>query len=203
MTLNAEGDIEDFTFVDEWEAGLSVERDGFTMQKKSASGDLVDIEWNPDFEWNVEGQVSLKTDKLSNKENGTRFLPKGEYVITYTTQINDKARPNDSGNQYVNAGNTAKWQWNVDKEETGEETSTVTPNVPQANYLWVGSKWGNWGDNEHTTINWTVQINTANDKFNLGNYKFVDTLQPGHHYTGDGASVKCFDDWRNQSQSIP
>lgn len=131
VTLNAEGDIEDFTFVDEWEAGLSVERDGFTMQKKSASGDLVDIEWNPDFEWNVEGQVSLKTDKLPNKENGTRFLPKGEYVITYTTQINDKARPNDSGNQYVNAGNTGKWQWNVDKEETGEETSTVTPNVPE------------------------------------------------------------------------
>lgn len=57
-----------------------------------------------------------------------------------------------------------------------------------------GHKWGNWDDNEHTTINWTVQIDTANDKFNLGNYKFVDTLQPGHHYAGDGASVKCFDD---------
>ncbi|PKU90211.1 Cna protein B-type domain-containing protein [Bifidobacterium pseudolongum subsp. globosum] len=196
VTLNAEGDIEGFTFVDKWEEGLTVEQNGFTMQKKSASGDLVDIdEWNPAFKWNVEGQVSLKTDNLPIKENGTRFLPKGEYVITYTAQINDKATPNGSGNQYVNARNTAKWQWNGHKEET----STVTPNVPQAHYNWVGSKWGNWGDNdEHTTINWTVQINTGNDKFNLDNYKFVDTLQRGHHYTGDGVRVKCFDDWGNQ-----
>lgn len=197
VTLNAEGDIEDFTFVDKWEEGLTVEQNGFTMQKKSASGDLVDIEWNPDFEWNVEGQVSLKTDNLPIKENGTRFLPKGEYVITYTTTINDKATTTNNGHQYANARNTAKWRWKGDKEET----STVTPNVPQAHYNWVGHKEGRWADNEHTTINWTVQINTANDKFNLGNYKFVDTLQPGHHYTGDGASVDCFDDWGNQGAS--
>ena len=199
MTLNAEGDIEGFTFVDEWEEGLSVERDGFTMRKKDASGELVDITdvpdgWSPTFTWDEAGRkVSLTQNSLPKKDE-TPYLPKGEYVITYTTQINDKATPNGSGRQYVNAGNTAKWQW----KDHEEETSSVTPNVPQAHYNWVGHKWGNWDDNEHTTINWTVQINTANDKFNLGNYKFVDTLQPGHHYAGDGASVKCFDDWGNQ-----
>ncbi|KOA60274.1 hypothetical protein BAAM0499_06645 [Bifidobacterium animalis subsp. animalis MCC 0499] len=199
VTLNAEGDIEDFTFVDEWKEGLSVERDGFRMRKKNASGELVDIlmdidGWTPTFIWDETGrEVSLVQNSLPKKDE-TPYLPQGEYVITYTTQINNYATPNGSGNQYVNARNTAKWQWNGHKEET----STVTPNVPQAHYNWVGSKWGNWADNEHTTINWTVQINTANDKFDLGNYEFVDTLQPGHHYAGDGASVNCFDDWSNQ-----
>lgn len=202
VTLNAEGDIEDFTFVDEWKEGLSVERDGFRMRKKDASGELVDIlmdidGWTPTFTWDeARRKVSLTQDSLPKKDK-TPYLPTGEYVITYTTQINNKATPNDSGHQYVNADNTAKWQW----KDHEEETSTVTPDVPQAHYNWVGHKEGRWADNEHTTINWTVQINTANDKFNLDNYKFVDTLQPGHHYTGKGASIDCFDDWGNQGAS--
>ncbi len=77
------------------EEGLSVERDGFTMRKKDASGELVDIlmdidGWTPTFTWDEAGRkVSLTQDNLPKKDE-TPYLPRGEYVITYTTQINDK-----------------------------------------------------------------------------------------------------------------
>ncbi|PAU68038.1 collagen binding domain-containing protein [Bifidobacterium criceti] len=200
VTLNAEGDIDNFEFSDTPKDALTIASD-FSMTM-----DNVQESWTPSFVYREDGskrvtEVELESSSLPKHGNPkTPYLPKGTYTITYTTRIDAKlatTKPNDS-HHYANAGNTATWKW----KDHDEVNSTVEPEVPSAHYNWVGHKEGNWADNEHTTINWTVQINTANDKFNLGDYEFVDTLQPGHHYTGDGASVDCFDDWSNQGNPL-
>ncbi|WP_129871578.1 hypothetical protein [Bifidobacterium pseudolongum] len=137
-------------------------------------------------------QDILENKQSSRKKDGARYLPKGEYVITYTTQINDKATPNDSGHQYVNAGNTATWKW----KDHDKVSSTVEPEVPSAQYNWV-QKNGNWeyGQNGSKRIRWEAQINTASDKFDLSNYKFVDTLHGEHKYD-ETAGVTVNYDWQ-------
>lgn len=194
VTLNAEGDIDNFEFSDTPQDALTITSD-FSMTMNN-----VQKSWTPSFIYGKDDSrrvTNVVLDQSSLPRHGdpeTPYLPKGTYTITYTTRIDAKlatTKPNDS-HHYGNAGNTATWRW----KNHDEVTSTVEPEVPSAHYNWV-EKVGNWADGQdgRKRIRWEVRINTASDKFDLSNYKFVDTLGKGHAYDRD-AGVTVNYDWQ-------
>ncbi len=194
VTLNAEGDIDNFEFSDTPQDALTITSD-FSMTMNN-----VQESWTPSFIYGKDGSgrvANVSLDQSSLPQHGdpaTPYLPKGTYTITYATQIDTEraeTKPNDS-HHYANAGNTATWRW----KDHDEVSSTVETEVPSAHYNWV-QKNGNWeyDQNGSKRIRWEVRINTASDKFDLSTYKFVDTLHEGHAYDKE-AGVTVNYDWQ-------
>ena len=177
VTFNAESDMTNFKFHDEWGNDLIVHKD---LKFEGPSG-----------------QIDSSSYQTSSSDNSMDLtydsMPKGSYKISYTAEV--KKGATDDGWNFVNAKNTAKWH--ADGLDNWHE-STFVPQRKDDN----GG--GGSGESKHYTYvrksgqveknadgkyvaTWQVHVNTGSDKFDLSTGGFVlrDELQSNQQYNTD------------------
>ena len=178
VTLNAEDQVDNFVFTDEWGPGLTVHNDFVltTSDGKQYTNDSFTRTKNTDG----SGKVELKLD----------HLPKGENKIRYTTEVNASANFNENSGKYDNASNTASWKFDG---LNGERKDTFKPHKngssggsgSGSNYTYIRKESSSQLDSDGN-ITWTVHVNSGSDKFNVKGYKLQDCLENGSQtYVGD------------------
>lgn len=180
VKLTAEADMQDFDFKDVHGADLTVNQDFRITANDPNNQAAVDAAAKATFDY-----THINDDERSvTMHMGT--LPKGDYTITYTTEVKDTAQANASSGKYDGAKNSARWQW----KGGGPKESTYYPWVKGKSYNWVSKTSGQTLDADGN-VTWTVNVNSGADKADLSGYRFTDELQQGsdgeptQHYTGN------------------
>lgn len=177
VTLNAESEMKNFKFSDEWNSDLIVHKD-------------LKFE-GPDGEITSGFTTNYSDSSMSFVYSGD--MPKGSYKISYTAEV--KAGAASDGYNFTNAKNTAKWH--ADGLDNWHESS-FTPYAKSfdgggsdsgdsKNYTYVrksGSAEKN-ADGKYVAT-WQVYLNSGTDKFDLSKgFVLRDELQSNQTYNMD------------------
>ncbi|ETY70686.1 prealbumin-like fold domain-containing protein [Bifidobacterium moukalabense] len=175
VTLTAESDMTDFQFYDEWGSDLIVHDD---------------LKFENTSNWNTL-TVGNFTKKSSNMSFTYSNLPKGQYKISYTTEVRKGAANN--GYNSTHAKNTAKWyakgldSWHESSftpQRFDDSGNSGGSSGGGNNYTYVRKS----GSYEKTSsgqyiATWQVHLNTGSDKFNLSRgFAVRDELQSNQSY---------------------
>lgn len=197
VELEADGDVENFTFTDTPGSNLQITSDMKVTYK-----------YNAKDEGAAKNAATALTSSFST-ENGvykTEFskLPKGKYEITYTAKIKDDTQftEENGDKKYEQGKNTANWKW-----DNGEDSAEYVPVKKKPNYNWISkngwvedsSKWYADGEEQKREIKWTVDINNGGDRANLAGYTLTDTVQDGHVIDPTTVNVRG---WGQDNQEI-
>lgn len=117
----------------------------------------------------IDGQVAT-LDSLGN-------LSRGDHTITYETELKSDVTAIDR--EFLNAENTAKWDWAGSSDGDNKE---ATANPIKFRYDMISKS----SDRNSTPsdITWTVTLNQGELKADMSGYKFTDKLDNNQTYTG-------------------
>lgn len=122
----------------------------------------------------INGQVAT-LDSLDN-------LSKGDHMITYETELKSDVTAIDR--EFLNAENTAKWDWAGSSDGDNKE---ATANPIKLRYDMISKS----SDRNSTPsdITWTVTLNQGELKADMSGYVFTDTLDSKQTYTTGSCTV--------------
>lgn len=122
----------------------------------------------------IDGQVAT-LDSLGN-------LSWGDHTITYETEL--KSDVTAINREFLNAENTAKWDWAGSSDGDNKE---ATANPVKFRYDMISKSSGSGTPSD---IKWTVKLNQGELKANMSGYVFTDTLDNKQTYKGSYAVYK-------------
>ena len=144
--------------------------DNFYFVKGSFALDGTKLEPQP----KIDGQVAT-LDSLGN-------LSWGDHTITYETEL--KSDVTAINREFLNAENTAKWDWAGSSDGDNKE---ATANPVKFRYDMISKSSGSGTPSD---IKWTVKLNQGELKANMSGYVFTDTLDNKQTYKGSYAVYK-------------
>lgn len=169
--IHADAELVNVVFEDTFGSDLIIDKDSFVL-KDNANHEIrpSSVEFTQS-EPGRQGHMKLTFAKV----------PFGYNTITYTGRIREGAQIH--GDKYTHGSNTVSWR--ADNADEGSAHCDLP--VRRHDYSYVRKHAGNTLDADGN-ITWTVDLNAGSHKFDMGNFKFTDSLSHAdgkHVYVGD------------------